>query len=277
MSTTKALSPQAVILRKFFAKKKAERAGYSLAVLARRVGLSGPFLSQLMSGQRPVPLEFIEPLCAALDLDRESRDELLKRVLEDRGLKGAPPAIAFNPRELGASAAGTAWSAAPAQQFNVLENWYTIAILDATLLEGYDGSAGFIAERLGLAVTTVEATLAMLRAAGLLTCEDGILRKATLLTEFNSSREQAALTKFNAELLDRAKQTLATETSAEDRERRLISGLVITGSAEKVAWAKLAILGIMREVAGEMSEASAEELYQLSVQFFPLTRRKKDE
>ncbi|RYZ97358.1 MAG: XRE family transcriptional regulator, partial [Proteobacteria bacterium] len=73
MNVSKATHPQATILQKFLKKKKAERAGYSLSVLARRVDLSASFLSQIINGQRPIPLENFEALCSALDLDKESR------------------------------------------------------------------------------------------------------------------------------------------------------------------------------------------------------------
>ncbi|RYG69998.1 DUF4423 domain-containing protein, partial [bacterium] len=232
------------------------------------------FLSQIINGQRPIPLENFEALCSALDLDKESRDELLKRGLQERGLSRPSP-IAFNSTPLAERpAAGNTWAAATSKQFSVLENWYVIAILDATLLEDYDGSVGYLAQRLNLSAVVVEETMAKLLMAGLLEEQDGRLMKRTLLMEFNSGAKQAELTSFNKALLERAVETLAHENSPEDRERRLVTGLMITGSAEKVAWAKQAILGIMRQVADEMGNGPAQDLYQLSVQFFPLSRRK---
>jgi len=267
--------PSEVLLR-FFEKKKAERRGFSVRSLALRLNLSPSFTSQVLNGRRSVPLELAEQLCAALDLDKETRDDVFSKLFRERGLSQKVARLSGIPNDETPNERNEAdWKLRPKQQFDVLVDWTGLAILDATLLVDYDGSPDFIASRLNLSLESVRETLDHLIKNGLLVLRDGVLKKTDFFLEFNSGKNQEEIRAFHKQHLENAKRILTDQVSDEDRERRLITGLTITASEKKVAWAKIALNSFMRHLATDLGSSEAEDVYHLAIQLFPLTNQRK--
>ena len=260
------------MLRTAFLQKKKGKAGFSLKFLANRLSVSAPFLSQVFNSKRTIPIGMIDELCLILDLDSERRDFIFRAVLKGRSQAGRSGiAEGLN----GARAPKKAdWSYQPVSKFWALEDWYFLPLLNCTLLKDYDGTAGFLAQRLALSAEVVEDALTRLKEAGFLKRgSDGLFRKSTRFNDFQSAVSKESLRKFHRSGMAKAATTLAEQTSAADMENRLITTFVLTTPRAKLPWAKQRIREFLEEMTAELAAEPAEEVYQLGIQFFPLTRK----
>jgi uncharacterized protein (TIGR02147 family) len=165
------------------------------------------------------------------------------------------------------------WSIAGTEALPVLSAWYYVPILELTTLEDYDGSAGQISQRLGLAPKITETALRELLGLGLLFRESGRYRKTEKKLRFTSSRPNPHIRKFHDEMLEKSQQALRQATSEADLERRLISGITVTARPERVQDAKRKLAECLHEIANDLAAEPGTEVYHLAVQLFPLTNK----
>src|SRR5690606_35711065 len=143
-----------------------------LSVLARRLGISPSYTSEIISGKRPLPARQLEAMSAALDLDLEEKDQIAREILMREGVKPDPSILeADTPRTNKKPRAG--WEKVAKDLFWVLEDWHYLPLLDATLLRSYDGSLEFLARSLGLSLAETTRAVERLTAAGLLREKNG--------------------------------------------------------------------------------------------------------
>lgn len=257
------------ILRKAYDKKRKRSPKYSLRSMAKQIGISPSFMSQVLNGRRPLPAQLIEPLCEMLDIDRERRDFLVASVLRSRKIKTRAPLPALD----GAvrSSIKADWHFVPENQFWPLREANALPILNATLLKDYDGTTAFIARRLGLAEETVRTVVQKLIEIELIEIRDGRPVQKNSHNDFHSKSPQADIRAFHQNSLNRAKDVLATRTQPEDLDKRLVISTVFTASREDIAWAKQRMMEAAREIAVRLGDGPADELYQLSMQFVPVS------
>lgn len=244
------------VLRLQFEKKKKVH-GYSLRALARDLGVSAPFLSNVLKGKKRLPKKLIEPVIRILDIDHETA-LLLKQESpswsETRGY-------------------GTVkWIPSEKKSLSILRHWYYVPIMDLTSCSNFDGRVETIAQRLSLSVAVVEVALRELLAAGLLEAKDGRITKATRLMRLASSNSMDDIRTFHRQMLKKAQDEL-TKTSTEDLHQRLISGITVTASPETIEKAKQMLHESLHEIAQFLCEGEGTEVYHLAVQLFPLTQK----
>lgn len=260
---------QSDILKKFLEKAKSENPNFSLGLLSRKVGLSRAFLSQIVNGSRSVPFDFFHALTEALNLDPESCDLLLSSILAEKGLaitRGRVVVANTDPTRTSA-----VWSATADRDFTVLDTWVNLAVLEATDLEGFTGETSYLAERLRIPLDVVDTALQTLTDVGLLRMQNGVLRKACRLLEFNSMKASDRLLAYHIQCLRHQIELLSSEGARHERERRLVTSLTVTTSKSHVAWAKQKLIETLREIADATGNFPAEDIYQLSIQFLPMT------
>ncbi|RZA05167.1 MAG: DUF4423 domain-containing protein [Proteobacteria bacterium] len=263
-----------LLLKNAYLKKKGLNKGFSLGVVARRLEVSVPFLSQLFSEKRALPLSMVEPMCTALDLDTEKRDFLYRRLLKKKGR--SPLTQLTEPPAQGPASGPAEWSLPPASSFWVLEEWFYLPLLNCTLLPAYDGKASTLSALLSLPLAQVEDAMLKLREAGFLEVRDGVLKKASRLNDFNSAASKEQIRAFHRACLRRAETELEARTSAEAVEERLITTLSITVAAEHVGSAKQRIADFLRQLSVDLTTPTGSEVYQLGLQFFPVTQKGED-
>jgi uncharacterized protein (TIGR02147 family) len=258
------------ILKNHYQKKKEERRSFSIRNLAKVLNISHSYTSQMLNGKRGIPLDIMERMCEILDVDKENRDFLIAGVFKEKGLSKTKTSLA---RVIAPVASKRKeWKQVSKKQFRLLVPWYVIAVADATLLQDYDGSPEWISKHLKLSLEAVKDSLRTLKDEGLLVENEGKWQKISRFIEFSSDISQENIRAFHQGQLDNAKNELTGHTSKEAREQRLISGMIITGSADTIEWAKQKLLGTIHEISTELAKSEAEKLFQLSVQFFPISK-----
>ena len=91
---------------------------------------------------------------------------------------------------------------------------------------------------------------------------------------FPTDRSHASVRKYHQEAINKARAQLSSPQAGETFDSRLISALCVTGSSEKIKEARLILEEAMYRAANLMADEDiTDEVYQLNLQIFPLTRR----
>jgi len=254
------------VLKKHLDKKKASQTGYSLRVLARQLDLSPSFLSRVFSGQKPVPYALLLKLGKALDIPYEDLTHL-KSSHSVKMEEGSVP-------KKGRAQVNTAlesWQLTQKDGFNALKQWFYLPILSFTTLANFDGTKEMIARRLGLSSLTVEVAVRELISSGLLIEEEGRLVATSNKRRWSDSKSLKEIRRFHDQMLEKAQTELRTATKEEEFSKRLITGITLTASPEKIEAAKAKLAECLHDIANELLDDEGTEVYQLACQLFPLT------
>lgn len=257
-----------LVLKKYFNKKKLSQKGFSLRFLAKQLGLSAPFVSRMLSGQKPVPFAILLKLEKALDIESEVFSSLKKA----HHIGPAEESVPVRGR-VDVHSELQEWDLADKSKFNILRQWFYIPILEATRLADFDGTARQIAGRLGLSLTTVEVAIREMVFVGVLEEKNGQLRKSQDKLRFSSSKSLESVRRFHDQMMGRAQKELREATEDGDFQRRLITGITVTTTPQKIEAAKRKLAECLHEIANELEVENGTEIYQMAGQLFPLTKK----
>lgn len=241
----------------YFERKRQSSPGFSLRALARRLKVSPSFISRILSGKKPIPSALREPLARALDIEPELLTSPAPR-------KRAKPSV-VNPEVEG-------WSLADTAAYQILRNWYYIAILELTTLKDFDGRPETISRRLKLAPQTTDVALRELVGLKLLKLTDGKYSKTDAKLRFTSAKSSHLIRKFHDDLLQKSQQELRTALAEEDFQKRLITGITVSATPESVQAAKRKLAACLHEIANDLTAQPGTDVYHLAAQLFPLTK-----
>lgn len=246
-------------LQKYLERKQKSSPGFSIRALARRLDVSPSFLSRVMNGIKPIPEKLLPRLAAALDVE----PELLSKPA---------PSASRSPEKIDLSAHQD-WQLAESETMQLLRNWFYLPIMELTLLSDFEGGAEEIARRLRLSQTATDIALRELMALGLVTCEDGRYRKTRRKLKFAAAKSTNLIRRFHHEMLEKAQEELRTATSEDDFQKRMMTGIVVTANPERLQAAQKKLADCLMEIANDLTSEAGTEVYHLSAQLFPLTKR----
>lgn len=255
------------ILRQFFDKKKKENKGVSIRGLAQKLSISSSYLHQILKGERVGTPAVYETLCRLLDVDPEKRDFVLNQALRHKGLlQAVSPGL--RQESFDSFQKGVSWTAAPKKDFKFLKEWFYVPVMECTRLRDYDGSAAFVARKLGLGEAEAARAMSELQEAGYLVLEDGRLRKAAEFLDFNSAHNKGEIREFHRANMELAQAALDQKTSDADVEKRLITSFTFTCKDDDVAVVRQKISGFLQQLSREHAAGDGDHVYQLAIQFF---------
>lgn len=259
----------ASVLRRVLVERVARNPSYSLRAFARNLGVSHAYLSMLLNGKRRIPvhqaLRFSQ-LAGLSETESKSlvascREAALERF-ESAGARTTPrtarPTLEYYRLQL--------------DDFRMLSEWYHVAILDLTQLENFRSEPRWIAERLGLKTSEVGAAVRRLVRLGMLDVSAEPWKKSHSHVEVFPLRSEEAVRRFHLQMLEKAKESMSCQ-SQEAFEAREIGGTTTAVNPARLQEAKRRIRKFRRSLMGYVTQGHCTELYQLNVQFFPLTRK----
>ncbi|MBO9667102.1 MAG: TIGR02147 family protein [Bdellovibrio sp.] len=261
-----------LLIASAFQKKQKKHPTYSLRALARDLKMSPSFLSGLMKGSKSIPLSRVRLLAEKLGMD-ETAEGILRRAII---LKQLPEEQAREIQKQSGKSGLEFLSGFQEQDLtnvHLFRHWYHIAILDLSTCTDFRSDVAWIAKRLGLKIAEVTQALSFLTSAGYLIEEKGRLVKAESLLRTPTLKSHEAIRNFHKQLMIKAIDEMVARTSAEDFSQRWISGIMMAVEPSKVAEVKQRLNIALHEIAAFASEGPCTEVYQLGVQFFPLTKR----
>lgn len=160
-----------------------------------------------------------------------------------------------------------------AEAFEVVSAWYHYAILELTFVPGCKADPKWIAKKLG--ITHVEAAQALGRLAelGLLEIKNGRPIKTEAHITTSDGIFSAALRRRHQEILKKA----ATSIEQDSIEARDFSSMTMSIDPKLLPEAKRRIAAFRRELCSFLESSKRNQVYELSVQLFPLSKGELNE
>ncbi len=246
-------------LREEFSRKQRSNRSYSLRAYARDLSVHPSTLSLVLLGKRPLPLKDSSRVQIGLNLNARERT----LFSESLGKKH----ISLDRIQIG----NTDDRALLDEQtyFQVIAEWEHYAAFTLFDCEGFEPTPKEIARRLGITEVRAQVVLENLIRYGLLErTEDGALRKAIPRIRTTEDVASQALQASHRDTLELGQKKLS-EIPVELRD---YSSLTVALDPEKLPEAKVIIREFRQKMADLLKGGCKTEVYQLAIQFFPLTQ-----
>ncbi len=258
-------------LADYYSIKKANNPGYSHRVFAKQAGLSSPsHLLMIINGSRNLSLKTIPKFAEGLKLSTKEKKYFELMVLfnqtEDLQMKARYFAEIMS---LKASLKGL--HDLEKEKFDFLSKWYVVAIYVLVDLKDFNPDPDWIAKRLGGAVTVSQAkdALESLQKLGMIQSDaaHGFRQTSGAVTVADDTRSVAVFSYHQSMI------RLATESLRKNQlAQREINGATVAIPLDKLPEVKEKIRAFRKEINQLASSfESPDQVYQLNIQFFPLT------
>jgi uncharacterized protein (TIGR02147 family) len=252
------------VLQSEFLKRTRKNARYSVRSFAQSLGLSPATVSLLLRRKHHVTLPILNQLAEKLQFSPATY-ESLKLFLERQSHLTSRRKEVKGRRELQASSISQ-------EIFEVVSDWRSLALFSLLELEDACEDPKWIAERLGLKATDVSALIDRLLSLSMLKREDGRLKQAIPSIRLDDRSSTVASRKIQRQFLTKAIEAI----SDVQPEWRDLTTMTFTMRKEDVAYAMERITRFRRQLTEELeSVQGTDEVYNLSIQLYPLTTEKK--
>lgn len=258
------------ILRNELSNRKRKNPAYSIRSLARDLGLSQSFLTQVLNKKRKLSDEkaiqissklklssfqkklFVDLVRLDLTKDLDSQEVLKEEITEL--LKKHPKFTLLSE-----------------DTFNIVADWYYFGILELTTLKSFKNDSLWISRKLNVPIGNINIAIDRLKRVGLLTQDDrGRLKKVEKNYLFENV-SSSAIRKHHHQTLDLAHMALEKQI-LQEREFFTVSMPMNTHNMVK---AKKMIREFSEKLMAEMEGDEPQSIYKLAVQFFRLDKEVK--
>lgn len=235
------------VLKKELDRRKSFTASYSIRKFAQDLQISPAQLSQLISEKRNITDKIMVKISKSLELS----------FSETKQLRGSKEARSTK-KEL------------REDHFKLISDWYHFAILSLSEIKGTKADPRYLSKRLGISAEEANESLFRLRRLGLIKIhDDGTFEQVQKDLHIESKTKSESIQKYHAQNLRLAEYKLKT-ISLEKREFGNMTMAIDTG---KLGRAKALISQFKDDMAELLESGNKKEVYQLSIQLFPLTNQ----
>ena len=252
-------------LKDEFISRREKNPSYSLRAFARDLGISHTYLSLVFSGKRnlsPSQTAQIAMLLGhnALDIEKWIQNSATNKALKKQVKQGKSKKPKFQDLQI--------------EYEKVLAGWYYLPILEATYLKDAVNDPLWFAKRLGISSVEARDAIERLLQLEMLEIKNGKLKKTKDFLSLPATRSMASLRAYHHAIFEKAREAL-TDTLDEAFKARQISGGTLAIQKSKINQAKARLKQLQDEFIAEFATADSDEVYQFSLQFFPLTKSKE--
>ncbi len=263
-------------LEAIYQTMKKEMGSYSYTQFAEDLGFApSNIIYVLIKGQRPLTTKTGHRIADALELrggERKYWDDLVAYFQST----GAPERETLLEQLVEQKSRTIADSDDLLAQLEYFTEWYHIAIYELSFIPFFNDDPQEIAAQLlpRIRVDQAKKSLSLLEKLGLLVRDQATGRLVPTQARMSTGHEilSMALLRYHQKVLELAKQALMT-IAVEERE---ISATTMAVSAAKMPRIKKELRACRKKIMDLAAEdPEAERVYQLSMQLFPLTRKKR--
>ena len=242
-----------------FKFRKQQNPAYSLRAFARDLGLDPSTLSKVLKGERNIPLSSMESVATRLNLGAKNTEKFLSSVLQSKGFGGTSFIESYSK---------SVKTLKNDTHFKIISEWEHLAFLNLIKVKDFKSDLNWIKDRLGISIERCKLVFNNLLQANMvevnsqgefsrlhpkLTTSDDILSLALKI------RHREDLKKASLRLWD---------TPIEERD---ICSVVLPINTKKIKKAKKITRKYFKEMESLLESENPDEVYQLSVQLFPLS------
>ena len=235
-------------LQEKFLELKAKNPRASLRSLALKVGISAGNLSEIFNGRRACSVSNADKIARAMKLSTQDYESLLK-LLQDTTEDFIPTSILSD------------------DELKYFTDWEYYAILSLMRTDSFNADSTWIASRLGIRSEVVQTCINNLVKFGIVKWEDKQLVRIRSSLTTTSGIPSEALRKAHRNQIQKA--VLSLDNTPVDL--RDFSSLTIPMSTSRLPEVRKMITKFRRNLASVSENDIKDEVYTLSIQFFPLT------
>lgn len=245
------------VITKDLSQRQEKNPQYSLRAYARDLGMEPSALSKIMRGLRPLTLKSAGDIAKSLKLNPIERTKFLESLYRTR----------YNIDSITIEEEDNRFMLDDSY-YKVIAEWEHYAVLSLYDIEDFRANAEEIAQRLNISNERSEEVLSNLLTAGLLVMnDDGELIKAHSVVRTTEDHKNKALTASHKEALQMGIEKL----DEYDVEFRDYSSTTLAIDLEKLPAAKTIIREFRMKMASLLKEGKKSEVFQLAIQFYPVT------
>ena len=257
------------ILAEATERLKARSSGMSLRAVAAKLEVSPSYWSKVLNGKRPLSRELLAKVVKVLPMDPQQIANLHRTLLQTHEEKRLAPSTGLTTEQ--AESPISEYKNLGTEHFWILERWYYIPLLNAFTLSDFQPTSKNLAQLLGLTKSEVDSAVEHFLERGLLEKKENKISRTELLARFPTSRSHDKIRKYHREFLKLAYQEIGNPKTFEQRS---ITGVCFAGSSSKFREAQVIMEEAMYRAANLVAnEPERDEIYQLSVQLYPLTKK----
>ncbi len=234
---------------------------YSLRAFAKKLSLSPGSLSDILKGKRSLSFKSAHKILNRLDFLPDERHSFLNLALSEK-MGCAASDTSLHKKNL------KKFKTIDPDVFYVVSDWQHYAVLGLMKTSNFQSNSKWIAKRLGITSVEVESTLSRLERVGLI---KKINEQYVRINENLSTTHDIP----SSALRRSHKQTLEQAISALEEipvELRDITSISVAINPNKMRDAKDLIKNFRREFQAIMEDGKKEEVYNLNIQFIPVTK-----
>jgi uncharacterized protein (TIGR02147 family) len=178
------------ILKIYFERKKLTYPNYSLRALARDLDVSPAYASNILTGKKPLPESRLKDFIKVLDLDDIAVLQLRNALFP----KNKKNTTASGPQlDSGDIDFFSKYKPLDKKKYEILNDWYNIAIMDLTTCVGFASDPAWIAQKINISQLQVEIAIENLKHHNLLCEKDGKLQKVESRLRFPTKISQTVI------------------------------------------------------------------------------------
>lgn len=257
------------ILKNYFQLQKKKNPSFSLRSLARGLKMSPSFVSEVLAGKKKVPLRRLSEMMTKLGMDDLGRFQIRDALFDsaEHAFESPVRSKAETLRDEGD------YSLKSTSDIFLFTHWYDVAILDLAACTHDTWSVKTLSKHLGIQSSAIRASVNKLMSAGFLELTKYGLKKTSQKIRFPTKGSIPAVRRYHEMMIKHSMFELSTKTQPSDAARRLFIGLTFSCKSEKIQEAIQNLHRVIYEEANQLSEGDCNEVYQLNLQFFPLTAK----
>lgn len=250
ISTDKAL----VLLLKKFEESKQKNPRWSQRAFASKIGLSSGALSEILKGKRPLSSQLKKKISSRLQFSPLEESEFFEDHL--------PQHLKMHRLD---------YFKLTTDQFHLISDWWHYGILNLMNTKGFNSSVNWITERLGLNNKIIQEAWDRLIRLNLIKKEGKKFVRTYNRLETSDELLNLSVQKSHVKDLELIEKSI-TQISPEFRDH---TSMTVVINKKSIAKAKELIRLFQDRFSEETEVKDGDEVYKLSISFYPLTQISK--
>jgi uncharacterized protein (TIGR02147 family) len=260
------------ILKGIYLGVKERNSHYSLSAFARDLEISPSLLTRIFNGQRALSYKLAEKVIFAFNLNEEQGKNLISATLEKATKNSKISKIKRKEAKTKfAFTKDVSQLIEDMELFRSVSHWKHLAILNLIETDDFNPEPAWIGQRLGLSIIEIEDALSRLELLGLIKRKDQTWERIQKSLFFNTDHSHEAIRSYHRAMIQKASNELERK-SQKDFERRLINSITVCCSHDQIDILKNKIDQFQDEILELCATQSNQEVYQMNIQLFPLTK-----
>lgn len=261
----KFLEPMNMKYQTFLSRELAKRCEknpqYSLRAFAMALGIDAGTMSRYLNGKQIPSYKLSKRMLETLDITPEEQNEFLNSLPVGNGDKKTPPNRRDKPQDLSI------------EYYKVIGDWYHIALMELTFVEGFQSDSRWISSQLGISQTEANLAIERLHKLGLIQKKNGKIIKATeRLFTHDRHLSTPALRRNQKQFLEKAIYSLENDPT----DKRKITSMTVAINPQKLEIAMHMIDKFSQTLSRVLESGKRKTVYNLEVALYPVQKLAKE-